>query len=673
MSSPISPDLSIDKLSGQLAGFFDAEWYRSRYPDIEAAGADPLYHFVTWGAAEGRDPNRWFDSAWYLEHYPDVAASGMVALLHYFQAGAAELRNPHPRFDAVWYVDQHPEATANPLLHYVTVGAAQGWFTEKPINMQEYLPSTAAPFAAPRGIAVDVIIPAYRGLKQTRRCVESVLADDERPEGRVIVVDDKSPEPALSAWLDRLAAEGRILLIRNSHNAGFVASVNRGIQAAGDHDVALLNSDTEVPQGWLRRLSAQAYAKQRIASVSPFSNNATICGYPTDEGGPLPLGMTVQQIDAACQSVNAGRAVSVPTTVGFCMYIRRAALNDVGLFDEAAFGLGYGEENDFCLRAAARGWRNILACDTFVYHEGNVSFGSSAAQITAKNGDVLLQRWPNYARLINQHIALDAVGPFRFAVTAALLRQSRLPVLLMVLHRLGGGVQQHIDMLMERLAGRTHVLVMQATARGAAISLPALSSQPVLTLPGERVTDLVTALQSANVSRAHIHHLMGMDVDVRELLHRLQVPFDVTVHDYFAICPQVNLVTSRQSHYCTEPVIAACNACIADQPSHGARDIVSWRRQFAWQFLEAERVICPSEDVKARLTRYGLAGRAIVARHEATPPRRWPMHLPALKGRRLRVAILGVLADGKGSQTVFSLAEHTSPAEVEFHVVGYAE
>ena len=111
---------------------------------------------------------------------------------------------------------------------------------------------------------MDVVIPVYRGRAETKRCLDSVLADTARPAGRVIVVDDQSPEPALSALLDRLAAAGRIVLLRNPANRGFVASVNRGIQAAGSHDVALLNSDTEVPQGWLARLAGHAYAAPRI-------------------------------------------------------------------------------------------------------------------------------------------------------------------------------------------------------------------------------------------------------------------------------------------------------------------------------------------------------------------------------------------------------------------------
>jgi hypothetical protein len=137
-------------LSDALAGFFDADWYLSRYPDIVDSGHEPLQHFVRHGAAEGRDPNRFFDSAWYLAHYADVASSGQLPLLHYLQMGAAELRNPHPRFDAAYYVDRHPEAASNPLLYHLRFGIIRGWLTEKPIAIKDYLPAAAKPPSAPR-------------------------------------------------------------------------------------------------------------------------------------------------------------------------------------------------------------------------------------------------------------------------------------------------------------------------------------------------------------------------------------------------------------------------------------------------------------------------------------------------------------------------------------------
>jgi GT2 family glycosyltransferase/glycosyltransferase involved in cell wall biosynthesis len=676
----MSPDPSQPKgspfveLGEALAGFFDPEWYVARYPDVVRSGTDPLVHFVHFGAAECRDPNRFFDSAWYLSHYPDVAHAGQHPLLHYLQAGAAELRNPHPRFDATYYVDQHPEAAGNPLLYHLRHGVARGWLTEKPLVIRDYLPSAGVCPAAPPGLVVDVVIPVYRGLAPTRRCIESVLADADRPSGRIIVVDDSSPEPKLSAWLASLAAKDQIVVLRNQRNRGFVASVNIGIQAAATNDVVLLNSDTEVPAGWLARLAGHAYATPRVASVSPFSNHATICGYPGDAANPPAFGLGVAELDAACRAANAGRSVELPTGVGFCMYIRRAALAETGLFDAAAFGRGYGEENDFCLRAAARGWRHLLACDTFVYHRGSVSFGAGATAAARAGMAVLERRHPNYTRIVAQHVRRDAVAPYRFAVTLELFSRSRRPTILMLSHDLGGGVRRHVLDLIRRIGNAANCLLMQSTARGAALSVPALPGHPELVLPADRLSDLVRVLQSAKVTRAHIHHLMSMDIDARALLHRLGVPFDVTVHDYFAICPQVNLLPVLQGTYCGEPDVAGCNACIANRPSHGARDIVSWRVSQAWQFKEADRIFCPSEDVRRRLARYGLDARAIVVPHEPVGAAPWKVSPPsAAKGRALRVAVLGVLAHHKGAVTVLSVAAASDPAKLSVHVIGRTE
>ena len=109
-----------------IAMLVDAPWYAQRHPEVAAAEA--VRHFDESGLAEGRDPNPFFDGAWYLRRYPDAA--GALALLHYMQIGAGELRDPHPRFNAEWYVRQHPDARANPLVHYLRIGAAMRWARE---------------------------------------------------------------------------------------------------------------------------------------------------------------------------------------------------------------------------------------------------------------------------------------------------------------------------------------------------------------------------------------------------------------------------------------------------------------------------------------------------------------------------------------------------------------
>jgi hypothetical protein len=221
-------------------------------------------------------------------------------------------------------------------------------------------------------------------------------------------------------YLDDLAAQGRIELLKNDRNLGFVRTVNRGLALHPDRDVVLQNSDTEVANDWLDRLQACAYREPDIGTVTPFSNNATICSYPFEGWtGGTPGTLELAALDRVFAAVNAGRHADLPTAVGFCMYIRRACLDAVGVFDAERFGRGYGEENDFCLRAAAAGWRSVLAADVFVFHEGAVSFSAERETLTEGATAALLERHPGYPQMIEAFHAADPLRPLRAAIDAA--------------------------------------------------------------------------------------------------------------------------------------------------------------------------------------------------------------------------------------------------------------
>ncbi len=263
---------------------------------------------------------------------------------------------------------------------------------------------------------IDVIVPVYRGHEQSRRCLDSVLAHCDAGAIEVVVVDDASPEPALAEYLDTLSRNGSITLLKNETNRGFVESVNRGMSLHRDRDVVLLNSDTEVAAGWLARLAACAYREPDIGTVTPFSNNATICSYPSDGWtGGVPGTLGLSGLDRLIATTNAGRHIEIPTAVGFCMYIRRACLEAVGVFDVERFGRGYGEENDFSLRARVAGWRSVLAADVFVFHQGSVSFGTERTGLQRAGLQRLLEAHPRY---------LDALGDFSHRDPVACLRRA---------------------------------------------------------------------------------------------------------------------------------------------------------------------------------------------------------------------------------------------------------
>ena len=261
---------------------------------------------------------------------------------------------------------------------------------------------------------VDVIIPVYGQEALVRACIRSVRAARCRTAYELIIVDDASPEPRLLAWLDAQARVGRITLLRQSENRGFVAAVNIGMALHPDRDVVLLNSDTLVFRNWLDRLSAASLSRNRVASVTPFSNNATICSYPAyPEGGQLPTGWSAKRLDRLCSSVLPLETVTIPTAVGFCMYISRSSMNRVGYFDAEAFGMGYGEENDFCMRASEAGYVHLLDASTYVYHAGGASFNEGAEALKRNAQAVIDRRWPHYNSLVAEFIGRDPIRPLR--------------------------------------------------------------------------------------------------------------------------------------------------------------------------------------------------------------------------------------------------------------------
>jgi GT2 family glycosyltransferase len=276
----------------------------------------------------------------------------------------------------------------------------------------------------PGDAVVDVVVPVYRGHDDTLACIHSVIESRNATPYELIVIDDCSPEPELTAALAAIAALGLIRLVRNQNNQGFVRSAVLGMGLNPDRDVILLNSDTIVYGDWIDRLRAHRIGKKKIGTITPWSNNATILSYPaTCANNDLDLEIELAALDRLIAGALATQACDLPTGVGFCFYISRPCMDDIGTFDARAFGRGYGEENDFCLRAAARGWRNIAACDVFVRHRGEVSFRGDAVEARRLAAAALLKLHPGYNDLIAAFMRADPLRVHRQTLDLARLEQ----------------------------------------------------------------------------------------------------------------------------------------------------------------------------------------------------------------------------------------------------------
>jgi len=244
---------------------------------------------------------------------------------------------------------------------------------------------------------VAIVVPVFNAPGLVARCLDSVLAHTVG-KAQLIVIDDASDDAAIAPLLARYASLPRVRVLRNEANRGFTATANRGIAAAGQADVVLLNADTQVGPNWLQGLRRAAYADALVATATAVSDNAGAFSVPElEQENAWPRPWSFDEAARALWQQSGIAYPGLPTGNGFCLYIRRSVIDAIGVLDEAAFPQGYGEENDFCQRAARHGLRHVIAGNVYVGHARSASFGAERRQALGRAGmAVLRERWPSY-------------------------------------------------------------------------------------------------------------------------------------------------------------------------------------------------------------------------------------------------------------------------------------
>ena len=283
----------------------------------------------------------------------------------------------------------------------------------------------------PRTEPADVIVCVHNALADVQVCLASVLAHTRAPY-RLILVDDGSGAET-QGFLAAFAAEYGATLVRNDQARGYTFAANQGMRAATSPWLVLLNSDTVVTEGWLERMTAHAEAGVKVGMVGPMSNTASWQSAPKIyENGdwadnPLPPGVGVADMGRLAAAASPGQAVPLPFLNGFCMALRRAMLDEVGLFDEATFGAGYGEENDLSIRARNSGWGLVVASDAYVFHAQSKSYSHERRKALAERAGQNLAAKHDAARDIEPQVEFCRTSPAmagtRARIGAALERE----------------------------------------------------------------------------------------------------------------------------------------------------------------------------------------------------------------------------------------------------------
>jgi GT2 family glycosyltransferase len=278
---------------------------------------------------------------------------------------------------------------------------------------------------------VTIIVLSYNLLEETTKpCLESIFAAQTDSDFEVLVVDNASTDNTRDYLRQLQARHENLKLIFNRENKGFAAGNNVGIRAAEADFYVLLNSDTRVTDHWLDKMLAFAAAHPEVGMIGPVSNS--VCNEQL-------LHLPGEGKDAVLE---AGRLYAArqkeswfyTSMLGFfCVMIRKEVFDKIGLLDEQ-FGLGFFEDDDFCLRARERGFR--LACleGVFIYHSGGACFSRLAL------GDLARKN----RRLFEQKHACRWRFSFRIGVFLDLLDS-------IVTHAPADGLEQSLERIANRL------------------------------------------------------------------------------------------------------------------------------------------------------------------------------------------------------------------------------
>jgi GT2 family glycosyltransferase len=378
---------------------------------------------------------------------------------------------------------------------------------------------------------VTIIVPVYGDFESTRDCLVAAAAAIETvPDGRLLIVDDASPDARIKAFLDDFAKPpGRKLLV-NPINLGFVGAVNRALRHTAAGDVLLLNADALLPLRSIERFREIARRRPDVGVINPLSNHGEFVSHPKPFRHNDFEPERWRRTDAAAAALADAPIVDIPSGTGFCMYVTRACLDATGRLSEQ-FAEGYLEDADFGLRAREAGFRNVCAPSIYVPHLGSRSFKGAKAALVARNRLALARRFPAYEAECDAFVRADPLRRSRERLEQALAAEAPIRRLIIGAEHCEPALRARAERLARENVGAFLGLV-ETGARGLRIRLTAFDGaapQNVVLREDDGIDAMFCALRRWPSDRIELVVTPDIPPLLRDRLGAFAQPLDLVI------------------------------------------------------------------------------------------------------------------------------------------------
>ncbi len=220
---------------------------------------------------------------------------------------------------------------------------------------------------------LSIIIVNWNTRALLADCLATLAAGGAEVAFETIVVDNASTDGSVEAVRARFPA---VRVIANAENAGFARANNQGLRLAAGRYLLLLNSDTRVWPGALKRMVDFLETHPRAGVVGAELRNVDGSLQPSWAAFPSLLSEVSGRNFRVRRAYPEASAFQVDWVGGACLMVRREVVDQVGLLDEAIFM--YTEETDWCYRIARHQWEIGYLPGACVTHLGGGSSRNSS-------------------------------------------------------------------------------------------------------------------------------------------------------------------------------------------------------------------------------------------------------------------------------------------------------
>lgn len=538
---------------------------------------------------------------------------------------------------------------------------------------------------------VDIIVPIYNAFDDVRVCIESVIQHTDLSNHRLLLINDRSTDSRILPFLKQTIEDNKslnIVLKENIENLGFVGTVNVGM-GASENDVVLLNSDTKVTARWLEKIQKCAYSKNGVATVTPLSNNATLASVPDFLiENEIPADTTLDEYANIIEDCSMRLYPEIPTANGFCMYIKREAINIVGAFDEKNFGMGYGEENDFCYRCLQIGYRHLLCDDTFIYHKGSQSFKEERKLLAQKHLSVLKTMYPDHFLNTDLFQQKNPIFPIQANVRYGygVYKKKNILVLIHVFQDppIGsvGGASMHVYDLVKNLLHLYNFHVLYYSEANSAYFVTSyfddatvtnyLGACPKYTSPNlynDTFKEyLLRSMDLLGIDLIHVHHLLDLYLDVFPVAQSKGIPVVFSIHDYYTLCPSINLM-DIDKRPCNFYETRDCKRCATGRWGCKGDFMMLWQKECHSCLETAKKIIAPSEAAKEIFQSFYKDLDVDVIEHGYRPGEVIRINRQE-SSKTFNIAFIGGMSEIKGLSYLKGLKEKVRGTDIVIHLFG---